>query len=59
MIIKTRPVGGKSKSVRQPLGIALRRRPYHTGQANPHTLAPLIHIGTVAHVRTTTTGAGP
>jgi hypothetical protein len=35
------------------------RRPSHAGQENPPTAAPPIHSGTVAHVRTTATGARP
>jgi hypothetical protein len=51
---ETRPAG-----VRQPPGIVLKRRPFHTGGENPRTLAPPIHSDIEAHVRTTTTGAEP
>jgi len=45
--------------LRQPLGIALGRRPSHAYQENPRTPAPPIHGGTIVHVRTAMTGARP
>jgi len=43
---------------RQPPGIALRRRPSHTGPKKTQPLPP-IHNSTVAQVKTTTTRARP
>jgi len=34
-------------------------QPAGAGRENPLTSAPPIHTGTIAYVRTTTTGAGP
>jgi hypothetical protein len=41
----------KIRQVRQPSGNILKI-PSHPGQENPRTLAPPIHSGTVAYVRT-------
>jgi hypothetical protein len=53
-IKKTQPAG-----VREPTSITLRRIPSHKSRESPPTPATPIHSSTIAHVRTTTTGAEP